>query len=460
MYTPDTIVAPATAAGQGAVAVVRLSGPSACAILHQLWHPLGSAEMAPRRLYLGTVRDPISGASIDRALAVVMPGPKSFTGEDVAEIHCHGGTFIVRQIVAAALSAGARMAGPGEFSRRAFLNGRIDLAEAEAIADLVAAQSEKALAQALSQLSGALSSKVRALREQVLAIRAYLEAQIDFSDEDLTLPGVHEIDARCLRLFADLKSLHDSFARGRLMRTGAKAAIIGKPNVGKSSLLNLLLGVERAIVTPTPGTTRDLIEDVIKLGAYSLIMQDGAGIRETAEIVERIGVERVRAGAAQADLLLVVLDASRPLEAEDREVLDLCLNRPALVVLNKIDLPRRIGPDDVRRFGFSADVVEVCATRGDGLDKLRAALSEKVGQLGGECGNNEAIAISRERHRVALAEALGALESARNALRHRMPPEIVVLDINAVAHALATITGEVTSEDVLDLIFSEFCIGK
>ena len=459
MYTSDTIVAPATAAGQGAVAIVRLSGQSAFPILRRIWHPLSGASLKARELSLGEVCDPASGAPIDRALAVAMPGPKSFTGEDVAEIHCHGGVFIVRQIVAAALGAGARMASPGEFSRRAFLNGRIDLAEAEAVADLVAAQSESALAQALSQLTGALSSKVRLLREQVIAIRAYLEAHIDFSDEDLALPGADEIEARCARLFADLKRLHDSFARGRLTRAGAKAAIIGKPNVGKSSLLNLLLGVERAIVTPIPGTTRDLIEDTVRLGPYSLILQDGAGIRETGEIVERIGVERARAGAAQADLLLVVFDASRPLEDEDGEVIRLCLKRPTVALLNKIDLPQQIGRDDLRRYGLDAAAVAVSAVRGDGLEQLRAELTTMLERLGGGA-HNESIAVSRERHRVALAEALAALDSARGALASKMPPEIVAFDINAVAHALARITGEVTSEDVLDAIFGEFCIGK
>jgi tRNA modification GTPase len=459
MYTSDTIVAPATASGQGAVAIVRLSGPCAFSILHRLWRPLSGKGLRPRRLLLGEVRNPASGAVIDRAMAVVMPAPKSFTGEDIAEIHCHGGTFIVRQIVAAALDAGARMAAPGEFSRRAFLNGRLDLAEAEAIADLVAAQSESALALALSQLNGTLSRKVRALREQVIAIRAALEAHIDFADEDIALPDTNEIDARCAQLFADLKSLYDSFARGRLLRAGAKAAIIGKPNVGKSSLLNLLLGVDRAIVTPIAGTTRDIIEDTVKLDAYSLTLQDGAGIRETAEVVEQIGVERARTAAAEADLLLVVFDASRPLTDDDRGVITLCLGRPAVAVLNKIDLPPQVGAQELQRSGLTTPVVAVSALRGDGLDELRAELIKMVKAISGET-HSESVAVSRQRHRAALGEALAALDCARCGLASRMPPEIVAEDISAVGQALAKITGEVTSEDVLDAIFSEFCIGK
>ncbi len=459
MYTYDTIVAPASAAGQGAVAVVRLSGPCALPILRRIWHPARTGALAPRRLYLGTVCDPESGAPIDRALAVAMPAPKSFTGEDVAEIHCHGGVFLVRRIVAAALNAGARMAEPGEFSRRAFLNGRIDLTEAEAIADLIAAQSEGAVAQALAQLNGALSAKVHAMREQVLAIEAYLEVQIDFNDEDLALPDTKEIDSRCARLFADLKSLHDSFARGRLMRTGASTAIIGKPNVGKSSLLNLLLGVERAIVTPIPGTTRDVIEDAIKVGTYSLILQDGAGIRDTNDVVERIGVERTRANAEGADLLIAVFDASRPLESEDREVLEIARNRPTLAALNKVDLPRQLSPGDLRRLGFASEIVEISATRGDGLDQLREKLAEILEGLSGE-RQADSVAISRERHRAALDDAMSAIGAARDALARKAPPEIVALDVKTAARSLAAITGEVTSEDVLDVIFREFCIGK
>ncbi len=454
----DTIVAPATSLAPAAVAIVRLSGPDAFTILHKLWRPLYARKLRYRQLYLGEIREP-SGALLDRALAVMMPAPKSFTGEDVAELHCHGGTFIVRRVIAAALAAGARMANPGEFTRRAFLNGRIDLTEAEAIADLVNASSENALAQALAQLNGLLSNKVRTLRKQLIDIRVQLEAQIDFSDEDIDFASDAEVIQRIDLLLADIEALHDSFNRGKLVRSGVRVAIVGKPNVGKSSLMNLLLGTQRAIVTPIPGTTRDLIEDTIQIGGFQVVLQDGAGIRDTEETVERIGIELARRNAGTADVILAVFDASAPLEQADREVVSLCAGRPAIGVLNKADLPRLLTPDSLRALGFTDAVVELSAVRGDGLEQLRTTLAEGLARLHGEV-SGEKIAISRERHRVALARALDRLKSAKRALQKRMPPEIVTVDITGAAEALASITGEVTSEDVLDAIFSEFCIGK
>src|SRR5229473_1600225 len=281
MYVADTIVASATAPGRAAVAILRLSGPRAIAIARALWHPLSSAEPAPRELRLGEIRDPRTGAPLDRAMCAIFPAPRSLTGEDVAELHCHGGVYLVRRVLALAADAGARIAEPGEFTRRAYLNGRIDLTAAEAIADLVDARGEAALTQAIAQLGGALADRVEGLREKVIAIRAHLEAEIDFSDEDLSLPSRAAIAGDIEALAADIRLLRDSFIRGRLTREGARAAIIGKPNVGKSSILNLLLGADRAIVTPIPGTTRDVIEDSIALGGLPLVLADTAGLRDS-----------------------------------------------------------------------------------------------------------------------------------------------------------------------------------
>src|SRR5580704_16054885 len=327
MYVHDTIVAPATAPGVGAVAIIRLSGPAAIEILRSIWRPARAGTLKTRHLYIGDIRDPVTDVAIDRALAVIMPGPRSLTGEDVVELHCHGGPFLVRRILGLAMGRGARMAEHGEFSRRALLNGRIELTAAEAVTDLIAARSESALAQALSHLNGALKHRVAALRERLLAIAAHLEAEIDFSDEDIALPSRPEIARRIDELREDVATLHESFARGRLMRIGARAAIIGKPNTGKSSVLNLLLGVERAIVTPIPGTTRDVIEDTIHVGPYPLVIQDTAGVRAGIDEVERIGIERTLSHAGEADLLIAVFDSSLPLEPEDERVIDLCRSR-------------------------------------------------------------------------------------------------------------------------------------
>jgi tRNA modification GTPase len=458
MYVQDTIVAPATAPGSAAVAIIRLSGPAAIEILRSIWFPIGG-KIKPRSLVLGNLRDPETNAAVDRALAVIMPGPRSLTGEDVAELHCHGGPYLVRRVLGLALRYGARMAEPGEFSRRAFLNGRMDLTAAEAIADLVAARGESALAQALAQLNGELKLRVAALREAVITIAAHLEAEIDFSDEDLALPSRDQIGARICELRDDVAALHDSFARGRLMRSGGRAAIIGKPNAGKSSVLNALLGVERAIVTPIPGTTRDVIEDSIHAGPYPLVLQDTAGVRSVTDEVERIGIERTLAHAGEAELLIAVFDCAAPLEPDDLRIIELCRGRSGVALLNKSDLPTAIGVDDLRSHELTLPVLQVSALRGHGIDRLRGELAAQIEALAG-AHQGDTIAISRERHRDALAHALEALDAARQSIADRMPPEIIAVDIGIAADALASISGQVSSEDVLDKIFREFCIGK
>ncbi len=493
MYAADTIVAPATAPGIGAVAIVRLSGPRAFDILDAIFRPAHSAELTPRTMRLGDVVDPATGARIDRVLAVVMTHPASLTGEDVAEIQCHGGPFVVRRIVALALDAGARLAEPGEFTRRAFLNGRIDLAEAEAVADIVAARSESALAIAIEQLSGALSARVAELRAQVVAIRAHLEVEIDFSDEDVRLPSRREVGVEIDRLIADVAVLHDSFARGILMRDGVRATIVGKPNAGKSSLLNLLLGADRAIVTAIAGTTRDVIEDSVRLGPYALILNDTAGVRDSTDDVERIGIERTMRSARDADLLIAMFDSSRPLESADLDVIRLTAGRPGLAILNKRDLPAAIAADDLREQGLNLPILPFSAIHLEEAVALRAELTKVIAALVSPSTtappslsvlpsplsvipseaegprsssplaastSNAQIAISRERHRDALSVALGALKNARSSALSLMPPEIVAVDIMAAAAALGSITGEVSAEDVLDAIFRDFCIGK
>jgi tRNA modification GTPase len=460
MYLEDTIVATATPPGRGAIAIVRLSGPRAIEIAHKLWHPIHSSRIVARRLHLGDIRDPEDRRLLDRAMCVLMPAPQSFTGEDVAELHCHGGYYLVRKIVALAAAQGARIAEPGEFSRRAFLNGRIDLTEAEAIADLIDARSASALSQSLAHMAGALAGRVNSLRERLIAVRAHLEAAIDFSEEEIDLPSRDMIAADLLSLKQDVSALHQSFARGRVIREGARAAIVGKPNVGKSSILNLLLGVERAIVTAVPGTTRDLIEELVDLGDYCLILTDTAGIRDSSDEVEQIGIRRAHASAEQADLVISVFDSSGPLEAEDLAVIQLVRERRGIVLLNKRDLAQVVDADNLRSLGLTLPILDFCALDGDGLSECRQALVQEIERLaGGEIAQEE-IAISRERHRDALACTLDSLESGLEAIRGNMPPEVVAIDITLAAESLAVITGEVSNEDVLDAIFREFCIGK
>jgi tRNA modification GTPase len=462
MYDADTIVAPATAPGTGAVAIVRLSGPRALEILDKIFRPVNPGELVPRMMRLGDVIDPASGVQIDRALAVAMRAPASLTGEDVAEIQCHGGSFLVRRIVAIASDAGARIADPGEFTRRAFLNNRIDLAEAEAVADLIAARSESGLSMALSQLSGALSVRVAELRTQVVVIRAHLEVEIDFSDEDIRLPTRREVATELEHLIGDVAMLHDSFARGLLIREGVHATIVGKPNVGKSSLMNLMLGIDRAIVTAIPGTTRDVVEDSVQLGPYALVLNDTAGIREATDDVERIGIERTIRSARDADLLIAMFDSSRPLDPADADVIRMTTNRPGLAILNKRDLPAAITHADLRAQGLQIPILPFSAINLEEAATLRVELTKLIVALVSPSAPtmNNQIAISRERHRDALAMVLEALKNARSSALSMMPPEIVAVDIMAAAAALGSITGEVTGEDVLDAIFRDFCIGK
>ena len=458
MYLDDTIVAPATAPGRGAVAIVRLSGPRAIEIARAIWRPVRpDLKIVSRRLYLGEIRDPDSGTVLDRAIYVQMPAPRSLTGEDVAELHCHGGVYLVRRVVAIAAAAGARMAEPGEFSRRAFLNGRLDLTEVEAIADLVNARGESALRQAIAHLGGALSERVEAIRARVIAIRAHLEAEIDFADEDIALPSRARIAADIDDLRRDIGLLHDSFARGRVARDGARVAIIGKPNAGKSSILNLLIGGDRAIVTPTPGTTRDVIEETVLLGPYPAVLQDTAGVRESLDEVERIGIARTRRHAAEADLLLAVFDSSRALESEDSAVIAITSDRLGVALLNKRDLPIRCGPGDLARAVLQLPVLEFSAVTGMGAHELRNLLAAQIERL---ASAPDEVAISRERHRDALARALEALAATKEDTAAGMPPEIVALNVTSAAEALASITGRISSEDVLDAVFREFCIGK
>ncbi len=460
MYTEDTIVAPATPPGKGAVAIVRFSGARATQIAMSLWHPQGSAPPRPRHLSLGEIRDPQTCAVVDRAMCVVMPGPASLTGEDIVEFHCHGGPYIVRRVLGMAVAGGARMAERGEFSRRAFLNGRMDLTEAEAVADLINVRSESALQQALAQLSGALAQRVEGLRRGVIAIRAHLEAEIDFADEGLNLPGRKEIAADIARLADDVALLHDSFRRGRLAREGVRAAIVGKPNAGKSSVLNLLLGADRAIVTEIPGTTRDVIEESVMLGPWPLVLQDTAGVREAGDEVERIGIGRTLTSVAEADLLIAVFDSSRPLEDDDARVLALCQERAGVALLNKSDLrPPRLSPADLLGRGLSMPMLRFSALNAEGTPALRDELAIAVEALAA-ASPDDGVAISRERHRQALAKALEALRSAHASVLSGMPPEIVAVDAGCAAEALGALTGAIGTEDVLDAVFREFCIGK
>ncbi len=452
MYARDTIAALATGAGPAAVAVVRISGADAEAIARRVFRARGAEGWITRKLYVGDVIDS-SARLVDRALLAIMRRPASYTGEDVVEIHCHGGVAVARRVLAVVLEGGARAAERGEFTSRAFLNGKLDLVQAESVSDLIAARTDAAARNALQQLDGSLSRAVGAIRERLVALAARVEVAIDFSDEDVAPLDVDALADDGAEIVAELRALADTHARGRLLRDGVRVAIVGRPNVGKSSLLNRLLGVERAIVTEIPGTTRDVIEEAIDIGGVAITLSDTAGLRSSGDPVEAIGIERTRREMETADLLLAVFDGSARWTEEDERVLDAARDRLRLIVLNKDDRPpSREIPAEVRR-----RAVAVSALTGRGFDKLRYEMLEAIGIRSMEGAGP---VITRERHEAALRSAAEAAERAIGAVSAGLSPDVVAVDIMTALDHLGEIVGSTSPEDVLDRIFREFCIGK
>jgi tRNA modification GTPase len=458
--SPDTVAAIATPPGRGGVAVVRVSGPRAIAVVEPLFRRHGGGRIAEaRRVYVGRFLERPGGPVIDEVLIFAMPGPHSYTGEDVIEVQCHGGSLVSRRILESLLAGGARPAGPGEFTKRALLNGRLDLAQAEAVADLIAARSEAARRLAWSQLEGVLSARVGRLRDAVLGARALCEAAIDFSEDGGPDLGDGELRHAVARVRVEVDALVAGFDRTRLRYEGARVVLAGKANVGKSSLLNALVGRERAIVTPLAGTTRDVVEASLALDQGPIIVADTAGIRETADAIERLGVERSRAAIADAACAVAVFDRSASLDAEDRLVAAAVHGTPSVAVLNKSDLAPRVSRGALQRVVGDAPIVEVSAATGAGLGELVRVLAHVLFGPAPDPGEGEA-AIYRPRHREAALRAAEALARAESALDAAAPLELAASDLATAADALGDITGAVTTEDVLDRVFAEFCIGK
>ena len=443
----DTIFALATAPGRAAIAVVRLSGPGAGPALRALAGDIPTARMASLR----TLRDE-SGAAIDQALVLWFPAPRSFTGEDQAELHLHGGSAVVDAAAQALSALGVRPAEPGEFTRRAFENGRLELSQAEAIADLVDAETSAQRRQALDQLDGALARRYDTWRDALIDALAWLEAEIDFPDEDLPEALAQKAGAPLGRLAADLAAALED-VRGERVREGFRVALIGAPNAGKSSLMNALLGREAAIVTATPGTTRDVIEAPLTLDSYRVLLADMAGLRgDTSDPIEAEGVRRARAWAERAALRLWVVDASAA-AGDWRAAADLA--RPGdLLVLAKADLPD--GPDAAAALESGLDSVRVSVAAPGGLEALRLALSERVREA---LGGGDFPAVTRLRHRRLLEEGLDHLRRAIDGLASARP-ELIAEDVRLAARALERLSGRIDAEAVLDRVFASFCIGK
>ena len=446
----DTIAAQATAAGEGGVAIVRVSGADCQRIISRVFRAKNGKPLENRVLTYGYVME--DGDVADEAMAVLMRAPHSYTREDVAEIHCHGSQALVGKILRLLMAAGARMAEPGEFTYRAFLNGRIDLAQAEGVMRMIRAGSERAMRSAVRQMEGGVSAFVRTAREEITSLLAAMAAAIDFPDEVEETQTAREVTAACKAIAAKLAAACDARA-GRIEDEGLRVVLCGRPNAGKSSLLNALLGGERAIVTDIPGTTRDTLTEAVQIGGVRVLLTDTAGLRETGDAVERIGVERAKKALSEADVRALVLDGASPLTEEDKAALFGLA--PQLIILSKGDLAPVLTADEVRAAFGDVPMVTVCATRGEGMEALRDALTAFVPADGAESS-----ALSQARHVEEARRACAALSDAVAALSDGMPLDVAAVDLSAALDALGEITGETMSERVIDEVFAKFCVGK
>jgi tRNA modification GTPase len=453
----DSIAAIATPLGDGGLAVVRLSGPQALPIADRIFEPHGRGALKPsaaatHTLHFGHIIR--GGERVDEVLVSIMRSPRSFTREDVVEITCHGGLLPARLVLAATLEAGARLAEPGEFTRRAFLNGRIDLAQAEAVADVIHSRTELALRAANEQLAGKLSQRVNELREDLMKVLAHVEAHIDFPDEDIAPDTRDQLTGKLEQSLHKMDQLLRTAQEGQLLRRGIRAAIIGRPNAGKSSLLNQLLGRDRAIVSAIPGTTRDTIEETANIRGLPIIFIDTAGLREARDEIEQEGIRRSRQSLAQAELILQVVDVTDPLSGDGAGWQTELAGKKRLVVHNKIDLPHPAGApnkEEARR-------IEVSCRTGQGIEQLKDAIKEMV--WSGEIRAEMLQVMINSRHEDALRRAGAGVSQTLAALREGAGLELVAMDLRIAVDAVGEIVGKTSTEHLLDLIFSQFCIGK
>lgn len=457
-YYDDTCAAISTAMAPSGIGIVRISGPEAVLIADRIYQGKKNKRLSDQKAYTvhyGHIVE--NGVKLDEVLVLIMKAPHSYTGEDTVEIDCHGGILATRKVLEAAVRAGARPAEPGEFSRRAFLNGRLDLSQAEAVMDIISAKNENALRSSLLQLEGSVSDRIREIRKALIHETAHIEAALD-DPEHMSLDGYEsELRAVIAKQKAEIDRLIETAGSGRLMREGIKTVIAGKPNAGKSSLLNMLVGQEKAIVTDIAGTTRDVLEEEVNIRGITLRILDTAGIRESTDLIERIGVERAKEHIQDADLILYVADSSVKLDENDREILDLIRDKKAIVLLNKSDLEAAVTEDELRE-QTSFPVLSISARYREGLDELKDII-EKLFFNGGISFNDE-IYITNVRHRTALEEAQESLELVLRSIDDGMPEDFWSIDLQGAVDALGRITGESLGEDLVNEIFASFCMGK
>ncbi len=452
----DTIAAVATAAGEGGIGIVRISGDEALDILNKIFVPV-SKNITNRVLSYGHVKDPVTDKIIDEVMSVYMKGPHSYTAEDVVEIQCHGSSVSLRKILDLVLKNGARLAERGEFTKRAFLNGRLDLTQAEAVIDLIKAKTDRTFDVALNQLEGAFSAKIRDIRADLVDVLVNLTVNIDYPDEDIEEMTYGKLEESLENIKNKIRKLLSTADTGRIIREGLKVSIVGKPNVGKSSLMNALMGENRAIVTDIPGTTRDTIEESVTIKNIPIILTDTAGIHATDDIIEQIGIEKSKESFNKSDLIIFVIDGSKDLEKEDREIIDHIGNRRVIVLLNKQDKGSVVTSEDIINLIPQAVVLESALTEGKGVEELADTVEKLV--YGGEVSQSENLLVTNVRHKNLLDEGERCMVDALDMAQLRQPLEFIEIDVNRCYEALGEIIGE-TAADIIDKVFERFCLGK
>lgn len=455
----DTIAAISTPVGEGAISIVRLSGDEAIKIADKLFSGKNLYEVNSHTLHYGKIVNPNNDEVIDEVIVSVMKAPKTFTREDVVEINCHGGYISVKRILELVLENGARLAEPGEFTKRAFLNGRIDLSQAEAVMDIINSKTKQAMKVAVTQLDGKLSRLIKKLRQELIETIAHVEVNIDYPEYDDVEEMSHEMMKKKTKyVHAEIEKLLEVANQGKILREGIKTAIIGRPNVGKSSLMNALVQEERAIVTDIPGTTRDIIEEYVNVRGIPLKLIDTAGIRETKDLVEQIGVERSHKILQEADLVLFMLNNNEEITVDDRKIIDSLNDTNYIVIINKTDLPQKINLNEVKALVKDRTVITTSLINDEGLDQLEKAISNIF--FTEDLFSDDVTFVSNVRHIHLLKQAKSALEDAMEALELGVPLDMVQIDVRRTWEYLGEIVGDTASESLIDQLFSQFCLGK
>lgn len=454
----DTIAAIATAPGEGGIGIIRISGDDSKNILDRIFVPINSSVLENRKMTYGNIVDPSSKSIIDEVLCVYMKSPKTYTMEDVVEINCHGGMVPLRKTLELVLSNGARMAEPGEFTKRAFLNGRLDLSQAEAVIDVIKAKTDRTYDVALNQLEGVFSRHIKEIRKKLVDILVNLTVNIDYPDEDIEQITYEKLGSDLNDILSDIENLLSSADTGKIIRDGLGIAIIGKPNVGKSSLMNSLLKETRAIVTEIPGTTRDTIEEHISIKGIPVRLTDTAGIRETDDIIEKIGIEKSKESFNQADLVIFILDSSREMEQEDIDIMNLIDPEKTLILLNKIDLVQKIRKEDILAKIGNISIIETSMHNQMGISEIEEKIVNLV--YCGKVSQSNNLIVTNVRHKNILERSRNSIKDAINMVNMQEALEFIEIDVNSTYEALGEIIGETVQDDIINEVFARFCLGK